>query len=140
MAYFKIAGGDGVTCEVDDSCVKLTSFTGRKNKIIPINQISGVDVKKPMPGLYSYMYFRVVGQKNGRHLMGNINDNRVEVQGQQYQVALQIQAHIAKVNSGAYSSSGMSSADEIRKLKKLVDDGIITETEFEKKKKQLLGL
>ena len=31
-------------------------------------------------------------------------------------------------------------ADEIRKFKKLADDGIITEEEFEAKKKQLLGL
>lgn len=31
-------------------------------------------------------------------------------------------------------------ADEIRKFKKLADDGIITKEEFEAKKKQLLGL
>ncbi len=33
-----------------------------------------------------------------------------------------------------------SNADEIRKYKKLLDDGIITQEEFEAKKKQLLGL
>ncbi len=33
-----------------------------------------------------------------------------------------------------------SVAEEIRKFKQLADDGIITEQEFEKKKKQLLGL
>ena len=33
-----------------------------------------------------------------------------------------------------------SSADEIVKFKKLLDDGIITEEEFEAKKKQLLGI
>ncbi len=33
-----------------------------------------------------------------------------------------------------------SSADEIRKFKVLLDDGIISEQEFEEKKKQLLGL
>ena len=33
-----------------------------------------------------------------------------------------------------------SSADEIVKLKKLADDGIITQEEFEAKKKQLLDL
>lgn len=30
--------------------------------------------------------------------------------------------------------------DEIRKYKQLADEGIITESEFEKKKKQLLGI
>ena len=37
------------------------------------------------------------------------------------------------------SSTG-SDADEIRKFKKLLDEGIITKEEFEAKKKQLLGL
>ena len=33
-----------------------------------------------------------------------------------------------------------SSADELRKYKQLLDEGVITEEEFEAKKKQLLGL
>lgn len=36
--------------------------------------------------------------------------------------------------------NSIDSADEIRKFKKLADDGIITQEEFEAKKKQLLGL
>lgn len=36
--------------------------------------------------------------------------------------------------------AGISSADEIRKYKVLLDEGIITEEEFISKKKQLLGL
>ena len=38
------------------------------------------------------------------------------------------------------SSKTESAADEIRKFRKLCDDGVITEEEFEAKKKQLLGL
>lgn len=34
----------------------------------------------------------------------------------------------------------LSAADEIRKFKQLLDDGIITQEEFDSKKKQLLGL
>lgn len=37
-------------------------------------------------------------------------------------------------------SSGNSAADELRKYKELVTDGIITDEEFEKKKKELLNL
>lgn len=37
-------------------------------------------------------------------------------------------------------SRGISSADEIKKYKALLDDGVITQKEFEAKKKQLLGL
>ncbi|HIX15968.1 MAG TPA: SHOCT domain-containing protein [Candidatus Hungatella pullicola] len=37
-------------------------------------------------------------------------------------------------------SEKTSEADEILKFKKLLDDGIITQEEFEAKKKQILGL
>ena len=40
----------------------------------------------------------------------------------------------------AISSPATSSADEILKFKKLMDEGIITQAEFDAKKKQLLGL
>lgn len=46
-------------------------------------------------------------------------------------------------NSGQHEnsqSSGSDAADEIRKFKGLLDDGIITQEEFDAKKKQLLGL
>jgi len=38
------------------------------------------------------------------------------------------------------SESAISSTDELRKYKELLDDGIITQEEFDAKKKQLLGL
>ncbi len=38
------------------------------------------------------------------------------------------------------AQSGTSAADEILKYKQLMDQGIITEEEFEAKKKQLLAL
>lgn len=37
-------------------------------------------------------------------------------------------------------SSGVSPADEIRKYKELLDMGAITDSEFDAKKKELLGL
>ncbi|SDY51672.1 Ribosomal protein L7/L12 C-terminal domain-containing protein [Ruminococcaceae bacterium YAD3003] len=40
----------------------------------------------------------------------------------------------------ALSTPAFSSADEILKFKKLMDEGIITQAEFEAKKKQLLGI
>ena len=43
-------------------------------------------------------------------------------------------------SSGAGPAGSFSAADEIRKFRQLADEGIITEEEFEAKKKQLLGL
>ena len=42
--------------------------------------------------------------------------------------------------SSAIIPKSDSTADEIRKFKELLDDGIITQEEFNVKKKQLLGL
>lgn len=59
----------------------------------------------------------------------------------------QITAHLAQMikeveaaaTSNVIQSASISAADEITKLKQLMDDGIITEQEFEAKKKQLLN-
>ena len=40
----------------------------------------------------------------------------------------------------ANNDSSFSKADEIRKYKSLMDEGIITQEDFDKNKKQLLGL
>ena len=41
---------------------------------------------------------------------------------------------------GTQGTSATSSADELKKFKELLDSGIITQEEFDAKKKQLLGL
>lgn len=52
--------------------------------------------------------------------------------------AIQIRGLIASGNNT--NAQAFSPADEIRKFKGLLDDGIITQEEFNVKKKQLLGL
>ncbi len=47
---------------------------------------------------------------------------------------------IAKINAQQNGQSAISSADELKKFKELLDSGIITQEEFDAKKKQLLGL
>lgn len=46
----------------------------------------------------------------------------------------------SQTENGSQQPSQQSAADEIRKLAELRDQGIITEEEFEAKKKQILGL
>lgn len=47
---------------------------------------------------------------------------------------------IAKINAQQNGQSAISSADELKKFKELLDMGAITQEEFGQKKKQLLGL
>ena len=44
------------------------------------------------------------------------------------------------MNALKRENSSESSADQIKKYKELLDDGIISQEEFDAKKKQLLGL
>ena len=63
--------------------------------------------------------------------------NRAYMLAQNCMSFLKLACEIVRNNSTLSSSSN---ADELRKFKELLDDGIITEEEFEMKKKQLLGL
>ncbi len=47
---------------------------------------------------------------------------------------------IAKINAQQNGQSTVSSADELKKFKELLDMGVITQEEFDQKKRQLLGL
>ncbi|MBP3261508.1 SHOCT domain-containing protein [Pseudobutyrivibrio sp.] len=49
-------------------------------------------------------------------------------------------ARAASISTGNTIVQEVSAADEIRKFKQLLDDGIISQSEFDAKKKQLLGL
>ena len=51
--------------------------------------------------------------------------------------------HLMKLVDSTFESNNkqqLDSTEELRKYKKLLDDGIISQEEFEQKKKQLLGL
>lgn len=49
-------------------------------------------------------------------------------------------AHASNKDSSTTVINAPSGADEIRKYKQLLDDGIITQSEFDAKKKQILGI
>ena len=53
---------------------------------------------------------------------------------------MEVEPEKAGEESSTVHSVGFSCADEILKYKELMDDGIITQEEFDAKKKQLLGL
>lgn len=56
-------------------------------------------------------------------------------------MASRIKRQDTKTKAGAAAPViQFSIADEILKLKKLLDEGIITQEEFDKKKKELLGM
>jgi hypothetical protein len=139
--------GDSVQIE------KKGILTGARHKTLAIRNITSVEVKKP--GAFSgFIQFSIAGGKardssftfTGGAFDAAGDENSVMFTGQEnYDVALSIKAYIeswpAQPSGESHKNERASTvADEIRSLKALLDDGLLTPDEFNAKKKQLLGI
>lgn len=130
---------------VGDSSLTLRQKLTKSCKTIPFSSIVSVQVKKP--GLIAgYIYFQTVGGLDNKIKTPNEiskDENSLIINGKgKYEVALKIKERIEKykMQPSIVSVNANSSADEIIKYKQLFDAGVITQEEFEAKKKQLLNL
>ncbi|MBP3695193.1 MAG: SHOCT domain-containing protein [Thermoguttaceae bacterium] len=140
-AIFELNGVDGQLAVYDDKVIisrkgafGFILFGGAGNKTIRFSSIRSVQFKAGSIWTNGYIQFGISG--------GREKDNTVILRaGEQSNIGAKIQEYIEKrieeINSPKPSPS-MSAADEILKLKQLLDMGIITQEEFDKKKKQLL--
>lgn len=143
-----IVAGDVIRIE------KESLLTGKRGKTILIRNVTSVEVKKPGAFVVGFIQFSIAGGKardSSFTLTGGAYDavqdeNSVVFAGQEkYETALKVKAYVeswspTQATRIPQSGGPMSAADEIRKLKGLVDDGLITAEEFERKRKQLLAL
>lgn len=116
-------------------------------KTIPMSEIKSIQVKKA--GLTSgFIQFGISGAIENQHgakaakydensiSFSNLNLNKEVEQIKAYIERLIVEAK----NRQQIVQSTFSSADELLKYKSLLDDGVITQDEFEAKKRQLLGI
>jgi hypothetical protein len=117
-------------------------------KVIPFSQIVSVEYCSPHKMKPGYLYFQTVGGAGNsrsidRDALKN-DENAVFFVAMDDEKVKAIKADIDKAvaQSGApvVVATAPSSADEILKFKQLLDNGIITQDEFDAKKKQLLGI
>ena len=71
---------------------------------------------------------------------GIFSTERVKKLGALFVGFIQFPLAGAIAHDSSSNKNQLSPADEIRKLKALLDEGILTEEEFNKKKKELLGI
>jgi hypothetical protein len=113
---------------------------------IPVDKISYIQMKKPSL-TNGYVNFVMPGSSEVKNIEEAGKDqNCVILNPGQYKKFLPLKDEIeSKMNSASKAAPNVtvqaaSGADEILKLKQLLDAGILTQEEFDKKKAQLLGI
>ena len=116
------------------------------DKEIAISQISSIQFKKANVLVNGYIQLAFVGgqEAKGGIFQGVSDENTVMFRISQ-QPAFEafrdeLQRRVGWSNSTAQPGSSSSALDELEKLASLRDKGIVSEGEFQQKKKKLLGL
>jgi len=124
----------------------------RGDKTIYYSDITAIQYKKPVGLFAGYIQFSIAGGREGTRGTNeaSFDENSIVVPiGDDYAIASEkivdyMQERLRAVKSGkgntVVNNVAVSSADEILKYKQLLDTGIISQEEFDAKKKQLLGL
>lgn len=119
------------------------------DKRILFNSITAVDFRKPNNWINGYIQFTIAGSnENSAGVLGAAGDeNSVLVSaGDDLQKVQEIVDYIDTVRAKGNVPQAinqvqeLSPADELRKYKALLEDDIITQEEFDAKKKELLGI
>lgn len=122
--------------------VLSNGFSGSKS--IPYKAIQSVQLKEGGIALHGYIQFGIMG---GKEKLGGVekafdDENSIVFPMAKNNIAKEIVSFIEdkiyNVGTAQTIVNNVSSADEILKLKQLLDSGIITQEEFDKKKSQLL--
>ena len=125
-------------------------ITGNTCKTLPIANIVSVSVTPSTMWARGFIEFTVPGGKDSANIeqaMRNENALPLAAAGQNEE-AMKIKAYVEELilkqacNKGGTTivQQATSPAEELKKMKELLDMGIITQEEFDAKKKQLLGL
>lgn len=142
------------TIKVNDHSLTLTrkgflsgmSHGFKGEKTIPFKNITAVQLKKP--GLTNgYIQFSLMGggENKGGVFAATQDENTIMITKKNYEDMIELKTTIEDYiyNDGPKTSDivppQQSPAAQLREYKELLDDGIITENEFNKKKTELLG-
>ncbi|AVV07492.1 DUF4429 domain-containing protein [Listeria monocytogenes] len=109
-------------------------------KAILISSITSIQLKKPKLSA-GYIQFNLAGNFNSQGVLGATQDeNSILFVVDEMDIALKVQSVIEqRLTEKQKTPEQISATDEICKYKELLNDGIITEVEFEKKKNSLLN-
>ena len=122
----------------------LFAMRSGSEKTFYFEQIRSIEKNRKRP-FYDDAFIQIeVGGSGGGKQGGSLLDNAIPFSSNEEMDAAYaiLEQHFAnfRKHSAKASSHGISAADEIKKYKALLDDGIISQAEFDAKKEELLGL
>lgn len=138
---------NGFTVHIKGS--NLIVETKREEETFPISKIQSFSLKEPRALTPGTITFRTAqsastGVSIGFGVSAAIGAERnFFFSKTDLETAIRIRDYISNFDTGSVSAQKetvVSVVDEIRGLKQLLDEGILTQEEFDAKKKQLLGL
>jgi hypothetical protein len=122
----------------------MGSSISKGDKSIFLDQIRAIEIKKAF--LSGEIFFNI----GDSSLLGSLEgstaraETTVEYAGSDHKKALEmkekIESSMSKMKKSASSIQPISQADELKKFKELLDQGVLTQGEFDRKKKEILGL
>ena len=117
------------------------------DKTIYLNHITGIQLKLADEIFGGYIQFTLPGgieSKKGLAAAARDENSVTFINTKQNDSAKKLKEKIEELVQKARQSTNqivqVSSADELRKFKQLIDEGVITKDEFDRKKKELLRL
>lgn len=135
---------DKVIVKRKGALAKMTQGFFKGDKTIYIKQITGIQVKMGATFINGYIQFTVPGGIESKKGITDAtrDENTVIFNKKNNDTVIQIKAKIEelKQSQSGQTISQLSNADEIKKYKELLDQGILTNEEFTVKKKQLLNI
>jgi hypothetical protein len=118
--------------------------SGKGEKEIRIKSLTGIQLKKPGLLTNGYIQFMYSGGKESKSKSvfdAAKDENTIMITAKQYDDFVKAKQLIEEYqNRTEGGSASVSVADELKKFAELKEMGVITEEEFEAKKKQLLGI
>lgn len=116
-------------------------------KRLSFADITSIQFMEPVAATYGFIQFTYPGSGEGKAgvVQAVDDENSIPISKTNLELAREIVEYIEqtrrKIKAGATTvASQLSAADELKKFKELLDMGVITQEEFDAKKKQLLGL
>jgi hypothetical protein len=150
---FVLKALQGKTVIVTEDSIRIEKeggfFAVKRDKTIPIRQITSVEVKQPSR-VVGFIQFSIAGGKTynssftvtGGAYEAVADENAATFLSDEcYNIALEIKQHIESWSQpGEIKVNSPSPADELVKYADLLERGLLTREEFDEKKKHLMRL